>query len=268
MIQRPPLDISDINAQLTATSREQLDDILLFDKIPSTNSYLLQYAKSHHLKNIVCIANQQTQGKAQHGRAWLSPPDCNIYFSLLWHFPQPVNALQGLSLVVGIALINAIKTCLVDTTKLKIKWPNDIYWDAKKLAGILVEIAETSQNNTSVVIGIGLNVYHPNIDTSSIHQPWTCLETIANKIISRNLIIANLINELNNALLQFTQCGFTSFLQHWKQWDYLYGKRVTAQIQEKSYHGVAKGINQFGELLLHTDTGHTRKLVSASLRAH
>ena len=102
----------------------------------------------------LCVTREQTQGKGQYGRHWESQRDGSILFSIRRNFPQECN-LNGLSLVVGLAIVKVLeKECLVEG--FKIKWPNDIYFESKKLAGVLLE-NKMQSGSQSVVIGVGIN---------------------------------------------------------------------------------------------------------------
>ena len=106
-----------------------------FDSIDSTNLFLANRPFTNRVE--LCVTREQTQGKGQFERHWESQKDSSILFSIRRNFPQECN-LSGLSLVVGLAIVKALEQkCLVEG--LKIKWPNDIYFENEKLAGILLE---------------------------------------------------------------------------------------------------------------------------------
>jgi BirA family transcriptional regulator, biotin operon repressor / biotin---[acetyl-CoA-carboxylase] ligase len=128
--------------------------IIILDTIDSTNSYLLNHAIDNN--TLICLAETQTNGRGRLERTWFSPPN-NIYLSLLWHFNHNINQLSNLSIEVAVAVNRILrKLGVIDST---IKWPNDILWHNRKLAGILIETRVNTNNNTCyAVIGVGLNV--------------------------------------------------------------------------------------------------------------
>src|SRR3989338_4340844 len=150
--------------------RSQIQEIKILKTIDSTNAYLLKQA--HVDKASVCIAEQQTAGRGQFNRTWASPAN-NIYFSMRWPLKEAYQNIMGLSLVVAIAIIKTLAYFDV-TEHIGIKWPNDIMWQQRKLAGILVETTKTD-----VIIGIGINVQLPK--TVSIDQPWIDLFEITDQ---------------------------------------------------------------------------------------
>lgn len=127
-----------------------------FSSIDSTHSYLLQQAKNYAAHGLVCVAEQQTAGYGRRGTAWSSPFGLNLYCSLCWHFDRNSALLNGLSLVIGLAIQQTLTQWGIDGVK--IKWPNDIYYDGKKLAGILINIARRPNNHCLAIISFGLNV--------------------------------------------------------------------------------------------------------------
>jgi len=218
-------------------------ECFIFDSIPSTNGYLSSLAFS--LKTQVCIAAQQTQGKGQHNRQWLSGKDSSVLLSIRRVFSVDVN-LNGLSLMVGLALVEVLKKYGV--TEAQLKWPNDVYYQGKKLAGILIENV-IQKHNQSVVIGIGVNV---NVDIDC-QTPWTDLHSINGQ---KSINQFNLTKDLINTVLQFCQfferSGFSYFAKQWANVDYLQGKQVRYKDKNRAFSGVCCGVNNEGVLLVKT----------------
>ncbi len=110
----------------------------LIPVIESTNQYILDNARELD-SGFVCIAEYQSKGRGRRGREWISPFGSNLYLSMFWQLEAGMAAAMGLSLVVGIAIAEAIEKLGIEGIKLK--WPNDLYHNDKKLAGILVEMS-------------------------------------------------------------------------------------------------------------------------------
>jgi len=137
------LDKTLINSLLTANTRQYLTELEIHDQIHSTNSHLVALSNAKPDSTaVVCLAEQQTAGKGRRGRQWISPFGSNIYASIVWKFEQGPTYLSGLSLAIGVAVIKSLKTHGIKDVGLK--WPNDIYWQQRKLGGILVEVAGES----------------------------------------------------------------------------------------------------------------------------
>ena len=219
-----------------------------FDSIESTNLFLTNRPFSNKVQ--LCLAREQTQGKGQYGRNWESQRDGSILFSIRRNFPQECN-LNGLSLVVGLAIVKVIEQeCLVEG--FKIKWPNDIYFESKKLAGVLLE-NQTQLENQSVVIGVGINYF---IDQSMIFEiPWTDLSKITKKLPDIELLTAEIINNILVMSEHFSVFGFDDFRSDWNRYDMLQGKKVKCTDQKNSFEGEVLGVSSKGALVIFTKDG-------------
>lgn len=233
--------------ELDAISQLPIDVV---QTIPSTHHYFKNQNRYGTLPHI-CIAEEQTQGMGQHGKSWHSPFAKNIYFTALWPFPGELQKLQGLSLVVGLITATTLTRCGV-RQGLAVKWPNDVYHQGRKLAGILID-TETESNQILATISIGINI---NLDaTTAISQPWTSLKQIIGENQDRNKVTAMLIAQLYNDLSRFAQEGLSGFLSAWFQHDYLLGKSITLKNAQGEHTGVSEGIDKLGRLLLRAHDG-------------
>jgi len=219
-----------------------------FDSIESTNLFLTNRPFSNKVQ--LCLAREQTQGKGQYGRNWESQRDGSILFSIRRNFPQECN-LNGLSLVVGLAIVKVIEQeCLVEG--FKIKWPNDIYFESKKLAGVLLE-NQTQLESQSVVIGVGINYF---IDQSMIFEiPWTDLSKITKKLPDIELLTAEIINNILVMSEHFSVFGFDDFRSDWNRYDMLQGTKVKCTDLKDSFEGEVLGVSSKGALKIFTKNG-------------
>jgi BirA family biotin operon repressor/biotin-[acetyl-CoA-carboxylase] ligase len=198
----------------------------------------------------LCVTREQTQGKGQHGRHWESQRDGSILFSIRRYFQQECN-LNGLSLVIGLAIVKILeKECSVKG--FKIKWPNDIYFEDKKLAGILLENQMQSKNQ-SVVIGVGINYA---LDQSMVCEiPWTDLAKIAKKLPDIKLLTAEIINNILVMSEHFSVFGFDDFRMDWKRYDMLRGSKVKSTDLKNFFEGEVLGVSSQGALKIFTKNG-------------
>ena len=219
-----------------------------FDSIESTNLFLSNRPFTNKVQ--LCVTREQTQGKGQYGRQWESQKDSSILFSIRRNFPQECN-LNGLSLVVGLAIVKVLeKECLVEG--FKIKWPNDIYFEGKKLAGVLLE-SQIQSKNQSVVIGVGINYALDQSMTFEI--PWTDLAKITKTLPDIKLLTAEIINNILVMSEHFSAFGFDDFQSDWKRYDMLQGKRVKCTDLKDSFEGEVLGVNSKGALKIFTKNG-------------
>jgi BirA family biotin operon repressor/biotin-[acetyl-CoA-carboxylase] ligase len=212
-----------------------------FDSIESTNQFLSNRPFSNNTE--LCVARQQTQGKGQYGRTWQSQKDGSILFSIRRSFSQECN-LNGLSLVVGLAIIKALEGEL-SVSGMTIKWPNDIYYDNKKLAGILLE-NQTYPSNQLVVIGVGVN-YALNEDMVC-ETPWIDLTELAKKLPSISNLTASIINHTLALTERFELKGFADFQMDWERYDMLKGKQISFEREGASITAEVLGISSKGAL--------------------
>ena len=219
-----------------------------FESIDSTNSFLA--STKYSTKPQICITREQTKGKGQHGRNWVSQKDGSIIFSMRKSFNEGTN-LNGLSLIAGMAIIKSIEAeCQL--SGLKIKWPNDIYYGDKKLAGILMENTHYKSKQL-VLIGVGIN--YQLVDTNEIDALWVDLSRILNKLPNFQQLIANVINNILIFLEDFQINGLSSLLSEWDHYDMLKGARIKFRESNKELQGQIDGITNQGALKVVTKDG-------------
>ncbi|RKR70609.1 biotin--[acetyl-CoA-carboxylase] ligase [Otariodibacter oris] len=224
---------------------------IVFTEINSTNEYLL----NHHNQlpsGSVCLAETQTAGRGRRGRKWYSPLSKNLYFSMLWRYSSiNISQIAPLSLVVAIVIAETFQQ--LNVQDIQIKWPNDIYYQGKKMGGILIE-SRANRHSIDLVIGIGLNLSMNAIDPSIVNQAWSDL---SNYQLDRNNLAALLAQRLQKMLVEFPQHTFSDYLPQWNQFDLFYKKPVKLLTEKGEIHGIANGINNKGELLLEQDNKMT-----------
>lgn len=217
--------------------------------IDSTNQYLIQRI-SELTSGDVCIAEYQSAGRGRRGRQWISPFGRNLYLSMYWKLDQGPAAAIGLSLVVGVIMAEVLQK--LGAEGVKVKWPNDLYLNDKKLSGILVELTGKTGDVAHIVTGIGINIAMSKNQNEAINQQWINLEQVGIKI-DRNELACEITNALREAFVQFEKQGLSVFIERWKRLDNFMDRRVKLIIGEKEIFGVAKGINDQGALLLEQD---------------
>jgi BirA family biotin operon repressor/biotin-[acetyl-CoA-carboxylase] ligase len=197
---------------------KQSFEVIVEQCITSTNDYLLDLIskRENDLSKIVVLAETQTNGKGRQGRTWISPPG-NILMSVYWPFKCNLESLYGLSLVVGIAVARALQASGLSNVQLK--WPNDIYWQGHKMGGILIETKQNKSGIIDTVIGLGLNLVDLAEHRHEIDQKAVALENALGCKVSRNKLVADLLNEMNLVLTQFAHEGFGDFVAEWKALD-------------------------------------------------
>jgi len=246
-----PIELLNREHILTALSirmRQFVQQLDVYHEVDSTNACLLEVARQGKISGHVCIAECQRAGRGRRGRQWISPLGGNLYLSLLWRFNTGAAALGGLSLAIAVAVMRAL--CDVGLDSIQLKWPNDIWVDGQKLAGILLELAGEATGPCAVVIGVGLNIRTPTAEMSAVEQPWTDLESAMGKTVSRNELAASLLDHLLCAIVDFERQGLALFMDEWAQRDVLVGNEITLDLPAGPLQGVARGVDENGALLL------------------
>ena len=220
--------------------------------IPSTHLYLKE-DKKQRLFPILCIAEHQSSGIGQRQKKWASPFGNNLYFSFKMNTLLRPQELSGLSLVTALSMLKALKI-----PELKIKWPNDIYIDDEKLAGILIDLGQGTAEGMSLIISIGINVNQ--MDKLALNNKWTSLQKIKGKVMDRTLILVQILNQLKLDMTKFEGNGFQAFLAEWQCFDALYQQEVMVTQGDKIIYGKALGVDQFGRLLLEDKKGYMMQL--------
>ena len=220
--------------------------------IDSTNRYMMSRLGDWQ-KGECLLAECQTAGRGRRGREWVSPFGGQLILSLYWRLEEGMAAAMGLSLVVGVVLAETLVAA--GFTEIGLKWPNDLYAQGRKLAGILVEMSAIAGGSCHVVIGVGVNFSMPAQLAVGITQPWTALSAISAAPIERNRLTAEFIAQLRLALLDFELHGLTPFIARWDQLDLYRDGPVRLLLGELEVHGVARGVDAQGGLILETNAG-------------
>lgn len=239
----PLLSLSAIQDHLDQNTHDALADIVIHQSVTSTNDELWQRLSDGINTAAVCLSETQTAGRGRRGDQWHSPDTGNLYLSIFWPFPAETT-LNGLSIAIGISLINTLKEHGIND--LQLKWPNDILYKRQKLAGILVESRFGKQQNT--VVGIGLNFELPTTTQQQIQQATTSLQQLCTNVPCRNQLAGNIINTMIETLQHFQHHGLHDFISQWPQYDALDNQAITLINDSERTNAIARGINEHGEL--------------------
>ncbi|MGE6098831.1 bifunctional biotin--[acetyl-CoA-carboxylase] ligase/biotin operon repressor BirA [Aeromonas salmonicida] len=223
-----------------------------FPVIDSTNQYLLERVNQLQ-SGESCLAECQTAGRGRRGKPWVSPFGCQLILSMYWRLEQGMAAAMGLSLAVGVAVVQALES--LGYPGVELKWPNDLYYQGRKLAGILVEMSGSAGASCNLVIGVGLNLAMPAREGEQIDQAWSELRHIQPELVDRNLLAARMLGHLQQAMLTFEQQGLSHFVDDWNRLDHFAGRPVRLLMGEQEIRGIARGIDDRGALRLETSEG-------------
>lgn len=250
------LDEQRVLEQLQPEAARALSGIEILDSVDSTNRHLLERIAQQPSHGHVCSAEFQSLGRGRRGRPWLTPFAASVSMSLAWEFHAGVAALEGLSLAVGTAVAEALEAQDVEGATLK--WPNDVLHEGRKLAGILLEMTGDPAGHCHVVVGVGVNVAMPAGASARIDQPWVDARSIAGHPVSRNRLLADLLNQLVPLMQRFERDGFGPFRSRWLELDAYGGQQVILTHGDQVVVGTGRGVDLSGALLVDTPAGLRR----------
>ncbi|MEB0105427.1 bifunctional biotin--[acetyl-CoA-carboxylase] ligase/biotin operon repressor BirA [Pseudomonas sp. MH9.3] len=223
--------------------------VQVFDSIDSTNAEALRLVNAGMEPPFIVLSEQQTAGRGRRGRKWVSPFAQNIYYSLVLRIEGGLRQLEGLSLVVGLAVMHALRESGVQGAALK--WPNDVLVGQKKIAGILLELVGDPADICHVVLGIGINVNMQKAD--DVDQEWTSVQLQTGVAINRNHLAAQLSRHLNSYLERHRASGFSELQEEWELNHLWQGKAVSLIAGINHIDGVVLGVDRQGALRLDVD---------------
>jgi BirA family biotin operon repressor/biotin-[acetyl-CoA-carboxylase] ligase len=223
--------------------------ILVFDSIDSTNAEALRAIERGQAAPFLVLAERQTAGRGRRGRKWASPFAENIYYSLVLRIEGGMRQLEGLSLVVGLAVMQALRELGISGAGLK--WPNDVLVGQKKIAGILLELVGDPADVCHVVLGVGINV---NMQiTDEVDQQWTSMRLESGKVFDRNHLVGELGAMLQAYLCRHQVDGFSAIQAEWEQNHLWQGRAVSLIAGVNHIEGEVLGIDSQGALRLKVD---------------
>ena len=227
--------------------------VTCFDVISSTNLQAKMDAENGAGQGALVVADMQTAGRGRMGRGWSSPAGTNAYFSLILKPDIPPDMAYMLTPVMGLAVAEGIRrTCSAEAM---IKWPNDVVIDGKKVCGILAEMSVEREFIHYVVIGVGINVGLQEFP-AEVAQTAICLQEVCGKKISRAELVANVMRAFEEYYDIFLERGNLSGLaQRYNGLLVNCGREVRVLDPKGEFQGIARGINEAGELLVERKDG-------------
>jgi BirA family biotin operon repressor/biotin-[acetyl-CoA-carboxylase] ligase len=245
-----------------ATRLRSLD--LQFD-VDSTNSRLLAAAAPPYGYADVMLSELQHAGRGRRGRHWVAPFGGSIALSMGWSFADASRTSPTLSLSVGVAVARALARA--GARGIGLKWPNDIWFDDRKIGGVLIELRAEASGPAHVVIGVGVNVtlapwMRAQIEASGVRV--AAVDDACATPPSRNLIAGAIIDELLSMLADFEREGFDAFRGAWTALDVLRDRPAHVLMGENVVSGTARGVDAHGALRLERE-GRLHEFVSGEV---
>jgi len=228
-----------------------------FNTLSSTNDKAKELAKKGH-SNLVVVAEKQEKGRGRFGRNWSSNFG-GLYMTII----LKVKNLDNVNYLTLIASLAVAKT-IIKLSKLdaKVKWPNDVLINNKKICGILTETISGAENYA--LIGIGVNINQKKISKSIIKKS-TSLKIETNKNYNIKKIIKITIKEFNKLFIQYKNNNYKKIISVWKEYSHTLGKNVKAKTLSGEYIGKAVDVDKECNLILKLNNGKIKKIIEGDI---
>lgn len=233
--------------------------IVYSTKTESTNKDAKELAEKGAREGTLVITEEQAKGRGRLNRSWVSVPHENILISLIFRPALPPSKLFSLTMITSIAIVKAIRK--TTGLKAKIKWPNDIYYNNKKLAGILTELNVGRNQINYAIVGIGLNVNSDMNKFPEIKEIATSLFNETGKIISRNELLKEILFKLEKKYNLLKDGKNNRIRKNWNKYSLVTGRHVTVFSEGYSEEGIADSIAEDGSLILLKSNGEKKNIL-------
>jgi len=240
-------------------------DIIFYEEIGSTNDEAKRLAREGKQEGLLILSGSQTAGKGRLSRKWHSPEKSGLYCSLILRPPIPISKISLLTILGGVAVLETIQK---ETSLLPcLKWPNDVLINGKKVCGILIESACKKCNVEFAILGIGVNINNKREQfPDELSGSSTSLRIETGKDIIREKFLSTLMFYLEKKYTSLLKKGHKTILQFWRENNDTFGKKVTIYRGTRLIIGLAKDIDENGNLLVQLKSGDVEKVFSGELR--
>lgn len=238
--------------------------IIYFEEIDSTNEVAKRLAREGAEEGTLVVAEAQTKGKGRLGRQWLSPPGEGIYFTLILRPPFPPQRAPQMTLIAAVAVARALS----ETTGLevKIKWPNDILVNGRKVAGILTEMVADMDRIHCLVVGIGININQEKVAfPPEVAEIATSLKVELGRSLLRLPILIKCLSELERVYDIWQKEGFRPLLAEWKALSHTLGQWVKVNMMDEIVEGKAVEIEEDGSLIIQQKDGSFYRVIAGDV---
>ena len=231
--------------------------------LDSTNILAKELATKGSPEGTIVLTEKQTQGMGRMGRQWLSPGYVNLLFSILLYPNIKPDQTFVLTMTLALATIEAIKERSGLTPM--IKWPNDLYVDRKKLAGILAEFSLAHGRIEYVILGLGLNVNWNPDHEADVTNPATSILQETGLKMSRNDLLVGILRQFEDYYRDVSAGKIDDFYRRWNELSLIMGKEVKIQSEKESIRGTAIRIDKKGALVIRDNQGKEQKIISGDV---
>jgi BirA family biotin operon repressor/biotin-[acetyl-CoA-carboxylase] ligase len=229
-------------------------ELHIFDKTDSSNLQAFRIASQGAAEGSIVIAESQTSGKGRFGRRWVSPSGKNLYLSVIIRPQIPTFTAPRLTLVAAVALSETLD--LLGAPGHRIKWPNDILFNGKKISGILTEMKGDCDSIDFIIIGIGVNLNSRSDDyPDEINDSIISLKEITGSEIDRIKFLNSFLLHFEKNYSNFLHGRFSEILENWIEKSSIINQRIKVKNHDEIFSGFVTGVTPDGNLTVQTDDG-------------
>lgn len=233
-------------------------EIIVFEETDSTNDQAANLGRNGAASGLAIFAEKQNAGRGRFGRRWDSASHLGLWFSLLLRPTFPQAQWPRLTTWTAVAIASAIERAT--GVSASIKWPNDIFVDGRKIAGILIETGQDRAQQNFAVLGIGLNANHAREDfPENLAAIATSLRVATGRTIDRAAMAAAILRELDARYADLDR-RFDQLVAEASRRSVLLGRWVQVRAADTIIEGVAESLDANGQLLLRQSDGNLATL--------
>lgn len=222
-----------------------------FNTVGSTNEVAKRLAARGALHGAIVLSNNQTAGKGRLGKQWHSQAG-GLYFSILLKPTLEIDRMPMVTLLIGASVAKAVETTI--GMKPRLKWPNDVLYQGRKLAGILVESSLKQHKASYLIAGIGINVCQKEGDfPEAIRDQVTSLRLVSGRSVSKNVLLRHCLEYLDEDFRMMLDHGFESALETWLEYAQIKNKCVCVQLKNEQKTGFFKHLSENGTVHITID---------------
>lgn len=238
-----------------------VDEVFFLETVDSTQNDALNRLNDTKGTYLV-VANEQTKGRGRFNRSWESPNNTGLYMSVVLRLSIPLTEIGKFNFHISLAIARTIKSVL--NLDAKIKWPNDIYINQKKVCGFLTEIISESNIIDAIICGIGLNT-HESSHLNDVPTATSLERELDGEALEIDVFFERLILELKGAYDDFINHRFNEILDEWLDQTNIFQHELTINTYNESYRAKALSIDESGFLNVVDSEGNIKKVISADI---
>jgi BirA family biotin operon repressor/biotin-[acetyl-CoA-carboxylase] ligase len=256
--------LSEERIQMEVTTRVVGRMVIHRQDVGSTNDELKQLAEAGAPEGALLVAEHQSAGRGRFHRRWVAPPGSSLLLSLLFRPALPPDRVSQLTMLCSLAVLDAIARCRPQALpaqeagwRVRLKWPNDLLLNGKKVAGLLTELSFRGSEVDYVVVGMGINVnLDPRELPTGLRAPATSLLAEAGRRQDRLALLVDLLAGIDRRYAALREGQ--RFTAEWAQHLETLGRRVSVSEEETQWEGVAQGVGDDGALHVRRPDGSVR----------